>query len=431
VFLTEIDSRAKVRGSRDPLGLVPLWSYFGRQVVGNLTTVTTSVRGFTTLLLGYHFAKEVRERQGQEAETTLALFLKFEQLAGYCRYLVEDDGDFRGIERVTRNLGESTSVRLSDRSGDQILSNQRVYGLWGLYSSPARASGLLEREEPVLTPAAQSFVETTYLSRLSKEGFREGRVVVDLLRQPRPKVDLGGRHAALAKTLAGILTAECRGPEARFYREHLLLGGPDEATSGRQRQLAELMAHLPSENGFDRTELRALIKEAGRRGEAMAPLADRLQRIDQLEALLVPASAASSFLLARHGQTPASVAKEFQAAWGRRVKTVDPAAIRALRDDIAHALHDEGAGDRWGKLAEALAAGDCEAWIRLLMEQNAWVMGNRNDSSPWLRVKAGKLDVRIRYEAERLPSREDLPQQWRHNYFLDPLKALTVELGGV
>ena len=85
MFLTEIDSRAKVKGTRDPLGLVPLWSHFGRHVVGNLTTVTDSVRGFTTLLLGYHFTREVRERQGPDAESPLALFLEFEQLAGYCR----------------------------------------------------------------------------------------------------------------------------------------------------------------------------------------------------------------------------------------------------------------------------------------------------------------------------------------------------------
>jgi len=55
MFMTEIDSRAKVKGSRDPLAVIPVWSFFGRKVVGNLTTVTDSVRGFTILLLGYYF----------------------------------------------------------------------------------------------------------------------------------------------------------------------------------------------------------------------------------------------------------------------------------------------------------------------------------------------------------------------------------------
>ena len=44
MFLTLEDPRAQVKGSRDPLGVQPLWSGFGRHLVRNLTTVTTSVR---------------------------------------------------------------------------------------------------------------------------------------------------------------------------------------------------------------------------------------------------------------------------------------------------------------------------------------------------------------------------------------------------
>jgi hypothetical protein len=85
-FLTDLDSRAQIRGSRDPLALVPVWSFFGRKVVGNLTTVTDSVRGFTTLMLGYYFAREVEDRHQSADGSTLSTFLKFEQLAGYSRF---------------------------------------------------------------------------------------------------------------------------------------------------------------------------------------------------------------------------------------------------------------------------------------------------------------------------------------------------------
>ena len=60
-FLTQLDSRAKVRGSRDPLGVQAIWTRMGRHVVGNLTTVSTSVRDFTTTMLGYYFAERVAE----------------------------------------------------------------------------------------------------------------------------------------------------------------------------------------------------------------------------------------------------------------------------------------------------------------------------------------------------------------------------------
>jgi hypothetical protein len=33
---------------------------------------------------------------------------------------------------------------ISDDRAHQILGNQKIYGLWGLYTMPARASGLLD-----------------------------------------------------------------------------------------------------------------------------------------------------------------------------------------------------------------------------------------------------------------------------------------------
>ncbi len=57
-FLTEIDPRAAIKGSRDALGFQPIWSSIGRKVVGNLITANVSLRNFTTLLLGLHFAEE-------------------------------------------------------------------------------------------------------------------------------------------------------------------------------------------------------------------------------------------------------------------------------------------------------------------------------------------------------------------------------------
>jgi hypothetical protein len=47
MFFTAEDERARIRGSVDPLGLLPVWSAFGRDIVGNLTTVSNSVRGFS------------------------------------------------------------------------------------------------------------------------------------------------------------------------------------------------------------------------------------------------------------------------------------------------------------------------------------------------------------------------------------------------
>jgi hypothetical protein len=83
-YLTDLDSRAAVKGSRDPLGQMAIWTKFGRHVVGNLTTVSNSYRDFTVLLLGFWFLERALQ-EGSE-ETAVALFIKREQLAGYARH---------------------------------------------------------------------------------------------------------------------------------------------------------------------------------------------------------------------------------------------------------------------------------------------------------------------------------------------------------
>lgn len=425
MFLTSLDPRAAIKGSRDPLGLVPLWSHFGRHVVGNLTTVSGSVRGYTTTLLGYHFAREAQDRQGTNPESTLALFLKFEQLAAYCRYHNDKDGDFRGIDRVKKNLADSATVKISARQADQILSNQKVYGLWGLFSGPARASALLERGEAVLTPAARDFIEQQYLAALTKQGLKDGREIADLLRQPVADVHLDGKHATLAKAIARLHGRTLTAKERDFYTEHLALGGPNDSTNGLQRQLAQLMRQLPMEPTFERKQLRDLVKRAGHEG--WEPLAGRLQRIDHLESVLVPAGEAFGFMVARHGQTAAAVAQELTNKW-RQLEGIDTNAIDTLKEEIGEAFHDPTAGQRWAKLAGALKAGDFGEALRVLIEHNASVMKARNGSQPWVRLTKGRLDVRFRDEGGQLTNRKELPDSWVNNYFLNPLKAVVVTL---
>jgi hypothetical protein len=186
-FLTELDERAEVKGSRDPLGIVPVWSKFGREVVGNLTTVTNSVRGFTTLLIGVELADMLREQLRMEAPPILETFMRFEQLAGYARVRQYKSADIRGIRRVTLRLNEGGTIRISAESGAQILSNQKTYGLWGLFTMPARSCGLLEKGQSRLTPESRVFIERHYFPQLG--GTKGINALLDRLRKESFKID--------------------------------------------------------------------------------------------------------------------------------------------------------------------------------------------------------------------------------------------------
>ena len=74
-FLTDIDSRAAIKGSRDPLGAQTIWTLLGRQVVGGLTTNTTSVRDFVVLLLGHWFIDKLDEAGSREE--ALPVFIRW------------------------------------------------------------------------------------------------------------------------------------------------------------------------------------------------------------------------------------------------------------------------------------------------------------------------------------------------------------------
>ena len=160
-FLTDLDPQAAIKGSRDPLGIQPIWTRMGRHVVGNLTTVSTSVRDFTTTILGYYFAERVSNED--HGGTDLAVFLCCEQLAAYARGGINKDSVFRGTERAKKNFNENARLRLGTASAALILSDQKTYGLWGLYSVPSRSSGLLTGDPARVTPSVRKFIEDEYL----------------------------------------------------------------------------------------------------------------------------------------------------------------------------------------------------------------------------------------------------------------------------
>jgi len=140
------------------LGFELLWTALGRTVVGNLTTVTRSVRQFGTLLFGFYFANKAVEAMVDGQEQFLPAFLRFEQLTAYARYGEKNArSDIRGIRAVTRNISEANgSLRLSPKADFQILSDQKTYGLYGLFRMAAYSSSLLRsRDETRLTPLAE------------------------------------------------------------------------------------------------------------------------------------------------------------------------------------------------------------------------------------------------------------------------------------
>ncbi len=424
-FLTDLDSRAAVKGSRDPLGIQQIWTRLGRHVVGNLTTVSNSVRDFTTLLLGYYFAAPFADQLGPGTE--LGPFLKWEQLAAYARAKINKDFEFRGTERVRKRLSESSRVTVSDDRGHQILSDQQTYGLWGLYTMPARASGLVNGDPTRLSPPAVELVEGLYLPILEEGAGKNARRIRAVLGERLSRVDTAGIDAPMTQSVGRLLRRRLLAAEREFYRRHLLYGGPQDATEGRQRQLAELLeATLGRKNfAWSPAMVGDLAKSARARGKSWHSLAHHLSRIRTSESVLAPVAGLFTHLLGLDGKDVQVVTKRLRDAWGRGLRTVDPAAFSDLRGEIAAA--DEPTGHRWVAIANAVATGGYGQLLELLVAQNKAVMGARG-GAPWIEQRGGKLHVRFRDEQGALPGPDEIAGAWRFPYFLDSLRSVAATL---
>lgn len=423
-FLTDLDSRAAIKGSRDPLGIQSIWTRFGRHVVGNLSTVSNSVRDFTILILGYHFAEQVAETAGPGSE--LETFLKWEQLASYARSSVNGDWAFRGTERVHQNMASGDHVWISKSVSDQILSSQKLYGLWGLYTVPGRSSGFLDGDPTRLTPPARELVEKVYLKSLATHGFKDGKRIIQLLSQERGRIEVNGSDKKLLEAVASLLLWKFNALERDFYRYHLMHGGPQDCTEQRQRQLAELLEPKLTVGSFpwSTPAVIGFAKEAERRGTAWQSLGDKLRRIAAAETVLAPAAALFVHLLGcADGTTVDVLAKRLRQQWGTRATTVAINDLPALQTELGGVNTDTG--KEWLAIAQAMSEGDYDNLIRMLLKRNKAVMQQRGGVGAWIEEENAKLRVRMGDEGGYLPDKKELLELWRFPYFLDSLCSVT------
>lgn len=428
-FLTELDSRAAVKGSRDPLGVQSIWARFGRHLVGNLTTVTTSLPDFIVVLLGHYFTEQVGRERGEP--DPVGTFLKWEQIAGYAR-AVNGELNFRGTDRVRSRLADGPRVRLGADPSAQILGDQKTYGLLGLYTAASKSSGLLEGDPLRLTPSARAFVEHAYLPRLERVAGRGAKAIVERLGTAEFTLDTTGRDRALLGGVAEILKARPSGTERTFLRDRLVCGGPGDAmrTRGLQALFAQVLSGTLAEADWRLSpESVGALAEGAREVEG-GEVATKLNRIRTCELLLAPGVALFEFVLGCHGQTVETTAKRLRAHWGAGLgNTIDLDRTQELQTELGGWVDDRESGPRWLRLAQALVAGDYPAAIETVLAQNAAVMKGRGGAAAWADVRGGKVDVRFRDEQlGRLPDAAELKDYWRHAYFIHALREMTLAL---
>jgi hypothetical protein len=363
------------------------------------------------------------EKGAAGEQDALSIFLRTEQIGSYARHLAHDvDGDIRGIERVKRFVEENgPNVPIQDDASGMILSDQKVYGLWGLYSVSARTSGMIADGPVGLTEFARDFTDKNYwpvLQSAEKKLFKLLRDGGKLLTQVKDPI-----FSAVSKLLPQTFTDE----EIWFYSQTLRDAQhvKDNPSAKRQPLFAELLnIHSDLNKYTNREEILNLAREVSGEDEALSL---RLKKIARLEALFAPAEALFDYLQTRGEQKPADLALKLQDHWGKQVPHLD-SPLDNIISEIVAVVGQELCG-AMSKCDHSLNAGAYEDAIMALLEWNKLVMAARK-AAPWIQLTSGKLDVRYRGQEKELPDGDNLPHLWRNSYFIDALKSIVNLLSG-
>ena len=325
-------------------------------------------------------------------------------------------------------------IRLGTDSAALILSDQKTYGLWGLYSVPSRSSGLLAGDPTRVTPSVRKFIEDEYLITLSGKGRKDASDIVKVLAAKSPEMRPLDRDRPLFQSVGRVLRRNLSSREQKFYWDHLIEGGSEDRTGGGQRLLVEAL-----KTTFDVEDwslkpavILHLAKRCRTLGSCGEGVAAFLERIRVAELLVAPAARLFLLLLGRDGQRPQDVSADVKKQWGAKVGSIDPEAIEGIRGEFAEAAQDEHASsERWVRLAHSLASGDYYSALLLLIEQNRAVMQSRAPPHTWVEIREGKLHVRFLDErGGQLPTRPELQSLWTNSYFVDSLRTVAMEVDG-
>lgn len=177
IFTTSPDPDYKIKGSRDPLGFQMVWSQVGKGLIKYLSTVSSNLRDFQTLLYFHYF----NEKYENKKDNTLNFFFKFEQASAFARKIWMNDGSFNGANYVSDyQKNEPNTYIFSTKSEHTLLSNQKTYGIWGKYTRPFNdmALNIHDSYYTVMERAEQKTSDSNALNNLIKRLINEQEITV-------------------------------------------------------------------------------------------------------------------------------------------------------------------------------------------------------------------------------------------------------------
>ena len=412
VFLSLLDDRAKPKGSRDPLGFELVWSYFGRKVIGNLTTITSSMDNFAVAVLGFHWANQYVPIEGDEIERHKKIrtaFLRYEQLIAYIRYY-GDATDIMGITRVKKRIHDDKfKLTLGLTADQQILSDQASYGLWGLYSAASRDTGLVSGNNREVEVLGQSLA----LNIINQLGESWNDITSLLI--TNKALDKGQLEDLADDFMEAIHHKSVQQP----LLEALMSGKDNENTQNMQKELWSITKKIFSKKTKSPENIGDFIDMVLNHKPSNS-LKQSLHDIENIERLLVAANNIFHYCRRKNGEKIDEILE----------KVEDHYIYGFLPEKLP--AGDFPRHDKMSSILSAFHRNDMSLVIKELLDLNKEVMQQRS-GAPWVEIEADNtLRVKVKSETAELRSQGNIESSWDYDYFIGSfIKISILQLGRI
>lgn len=408
-FLSLLDDRARPKGSRDPLGFELIWSYFGRKVIGNLTTITSSMDNFAVAVLGFYWANKLVQKDIEESvrqKKVREIFLRYEQLTGYIRYY-SDASDIMGITRIkSRLLDDNLKITLGLSSDQQILSDQASYGLWGLYSTAARDTGLVTGNDRKVTPLGISIAESI-INNMGDVSDKLLSLLNSNRQLDRMKLNEYGNQFKKAihhkNVQSPLLEALMSGNKLDGVQCELW--NKTKEIFGGEKDKPETVSK------FINIVLNSNISE---------DLREYIYDIINIEKVLVASNNIFHYCRRKDGASVEGIISLIKDKYDySHLPKELPSSVFPRREQMSNIL-------------KALNKNDNSTLILLLLDLNKEVMQKRN-GAPWLEIESGNtVRVKVKSETSELRSQKDIEEKWDYDYFFGSFLSIAKQqLGNI
>lgn len=148
LFFTEYDEKITGTSKRDPLGLQPIWSYYGRRVIKHLTTVSGDIRGFREVLLCLSICASVKDNHNKIGYRELILL--FEQLFVYSAIIKDEKEGILGADNGAIRFA-NTKMNTKISADNTVLIREISLGYYGRYKTPLTTMGIIDKNSFICT----------------------------------------------------------------------------------------------------------------------------------------------------------------------------------------------------------------------------------------------------------------------------------------